>query len=77
MLDIKQVKRLKERSEDFVKSTLSHLSQKADKDINKNLDNIALGIEGLNRVIDLLQIIKKYLNNPEPYLEAEIEEYLL
>ena len=77
MLEIKKVKNLKDRLEAFTRETLAQLSKTADKSISDNLDNIELALGGLERVVQIQQAIKKYLKNPEPYLEAEIEEYLL
>ena len=61
----------------FTKGTFAQLSNMADKRVSDNLDNIELALGGLERVVQILQAIKSYLKNPEPYLEAEIEEYLL
>jgi hypothetical protein len=77
MLEIKKVKNLKDRLEAFTRETLAQLSKTADKSISDNLDNIELALSGLERVVQIQQAIKKYLNNPEPYLEQEIEEYLI
>lgn len=77
MLEIKKVKNLKERLEAFTRETFAQLSKTADKNISDNLDNIELALGGLERVIQIQQAIKKYLKNPEPYLEQEIEEYLI
>ena len=77
MLEIKKVKNLKDRLEAFTRETFAQLSKTADKSISDNLDNIELALGGLERVVQIQQAIKKYLNNPEPYLEAEIEEYLI
>jgi hypothetical protein len=77
MLEIKKVKNLKDRLEAFTRETLAQLSKTADKSISDNLDNIELALGGLERVVQIQQAIKKYLNNPEPYLEQEIEEYLI
>ena len=77
MLEIKKVKNLKNRLEAFTRETFAQLSKTADKSISDNLDNIELALGGLERVVQIQQAIKKYLNNPEPYLEAEIEEYLI
>jgi len=77
MLEIKKVKNLKDRLEAFTRETFAQLSKTADKSISDNLDNIELALGGLERVVQIQQAIKKYLKNPEPYLEAEIEEYLL
>jgi len=77
MLEIKKVKNLKDRLEAFTRETLAQLSKTADKSISDNLDNIEFALSGLERVVQIQQAIKKYLNNPEPYLEQEIEEYLI
>lgn len=76
MLEIKKVKELKNRLEAFTKETFARLSNMADKSVSDNLDNIELALGGLERVVQIQQAIKKYLKNPEPYLEAEIEECL-
>jgi len=73
MLEIKKVKNLKDRLEAFTRETLAQLSKTADKSISDNLDNIELALGRLERVVQIQQAIKKYLNNPEPYLENEIE----
>jgi hypothetical protein len=77
MLEIKKVKELRDRLEAFTRGTFAQLSKTADKSISDNLDTIEFALGRLERVVQIQQVIKKYLNNPEPYLEAEIEEYLL
>jgi hypothetical protein len=77
MLEIKKVKELRDRLEAFTRGTFAQLSKTADKSISDNLDTIEFALGRLERVVQIQQAIKKYLNNPEPYLEAEIEEYLL
>lgn len=77
MLEIKKVKNLKERLESFTRETLAQLSKASDESVDNNLDDLELALGGLERVVQIQQAIKKYLNNPEPYLEAEIEEFLL
>jgi len=77
MLEIKKVKELRGNLEAFTRETLAKLSKMADKNVLANLDNIELGLSGLEQVVQMQQTIKRYLNNPEPYLEQEIEEYLI
>lgn len=77
MLEIKKVKELRDRLEAFTRGTFAQLSKTADKSISDNLDTIEFALGRLERVVQIQQVIKKYLKNPEPYLEAEIEEYLL
>jgi hypothetical protein len=77
MLIIKNVKKLRDNFEKRIQEKFARLSNLADKNPQISIGCLISDSQELLKELFFLEKVYKYLRNPEPYLEQEIEEYLL